>query len=651
MRTPAITLSRLPIRPVLVFPVIVVILVLLATAFRISGSSVGVYDYVIDDEPGDGLLSGQPRTVRSDEWAVNTPFVLSQTENGFASFDDNIGSGQDMAVVLDVPYADWSVIFRPQNLPFFVLPAEFAFALKWWSLAALLLLAVYFFVLLIYPKRYLMASLISAGFFLSPFIQWWYQSITLLPIAYSLIAVVIAYRLTISENLRAKLIYAGVLAYVLCCFVLIMYPAFQISAALVAAALFIAVVAGRDRFSWLWRRQNLLLYTGILLVVGLVVGSFILQHRDVISTIQSTVYPGARDVASGGFDPWMIALWPLSYLLLDGGPLTVFGNNQSEISGFLLFGLMALLLVALLYRGLSNFTRLEKLLITAIGAVGLLIAIRLFLPFGSELFALVGMNKVPLVRLILAIGLINLVATIIVAGRLSKPVTTTSWWRDRSIYAAPFIFLVSTFGVWLIDRHFVLDSVGYKETIAVALALSAITVTLTHGTYAVRMVGLGGIILISAATSALANPLYVGLPALDNPFNRVVSAIEKDDRRYWVSDDNPVLSSLLVSSGAEVVGGVNTYPQSWWQEEFPNQDDTFNRYAHIRFDFASRPDKPQLKLIQSDSFRVVLASCDPLVERLNIQYIVSDRTAQLDCFEPIRTVRSGQKVITVFERR
>lgn len=643
-------LPRLSVHPVFIFPAIVVILVLIATALRISGTSVGVYDYVLDDQPGDGLLVGQPRTVRSDEWAVNTPFVLSQIENGFASFDDNIGSGQNMTVVLDVPYADWSVLFRPQNIPFFVLPAEFAFALKWWSLAALLLISVYLFVLLIYPKKYLMASLISAGFFLSPFIQWWYQSITLLPIAYSLLTVVMAYRLTVSDNLRIKLTYAALLTYVLCCFVLVMYPAFQISAALVAAAIFLAVLAGREQFRMLWHRQNVLIYAGILLAVGLVVGAFILQNREVISAIQSTVYPGSRDVSSGGFDPWMIALWPLSYLLLDDGPLTVFGNNQSEVSGFLLFGLTSLLLVAL-SRGLASFTRLEKLLIAAIAVVGALVAARLFLPFGSELFALVGMNKVPLVRLVLAIGLINLVALIIVAGRESKSTTARSWWRDRSVYTAPIILLASVFGIWLIDRHFILTSVGFKEVVAVATLLSIVIIALIHSNRVVRTIGLGGIVLIGAATSALANPLYVGLPAMDNPFSRAVSAIEKDDQAYWASDDNPVLSSLLVSSGAEVIGGVNTYPQSWWQQEFPNQNDTYNRYAHIRFDFSVQSDKPELSLIQSDSFRVNLNSCDPLVNKLDIRYIVSDRTARLDCFEPIETVQSGQKTITIFERR
>lgn len=141
MRRQAFRRPSFRVRPVLAFPLVIFVLVFLATALRISGTSVGVYDYVLDDDPSDGLALGQPRTVRSDEWAVNTPFTLSQTQNGFSMYDDNIGTGQDMAVVLDVPYADWSAVFRPQNMPFFILPSEFAFALKWWSLAALLLLA------------------------------------------------------------------------------------------------------------------------------------------------------------------------------------------------------------------------------------------------------------------------------------------------------------------------------------------------------------------------------------------------------------------------------------------------------------------------------------------------------------------------------
>ena len=65
----------------------------------------------------------------------------------------NIGVGQDMSIVADAPYTDWSMLFRPHNLIFFLLPIGFAFAFKWWLLSAGLALSVYIFVLFLYPRK------------------------------------------------------------------------------------------------------------------------------------------------------------------------------------------------------------------------------------------------------------------------------------------------------------------------------------------------------------------------------------------------------------------------------------------------------------------------------------------------------------------
>ena len=168
------------------FPGLVISLLIGLSVMQLSGSSVGVYDSFFGRSTPD-LVNGQPRTVRSDEWMVTTPLTAAQQAEQFPTTNQDIGEGQDMSLVVDVPYADWSSLFKPQNWAFFWLPLDMAFAFKWWSLAALLLLAVYSFVLFFAPQRYLLAALISLAFLFSPFIQWWYQSITVLPIAYGLL--------------------------------------------------------------------------------------------------------------------------------------------------------------------------------------------------------------------------------------------------------------------------------------------------------------------------------------------------------------------------------------------------------------------------------------------------------------------------------
>lgn len=638
-------------KPVFFFPAVLLALLVLATLLRISGTSTGVYGYLMDSHPGQGFLEGQARTVRSDEWAVNTPFVVAQTKNNFQMNNKNIGTGQDMAVVLDVPYKDWSTAFRPQNLAFFILPVEFAFAFKWWLLAVLLLLAVYSFILQIYPSRYLLASLLSLAFFFSPFIQWWYQSITLLPIAYSLIAVSLAYNFIRTTSRRAFIAYGIALSYTLTCFALVMYPAFQIGAVLVALSLFIGILYGEKGIPSLWRKRNIAGYIGIIATVGILVGIFLLQHWSVITTIQNTVYPGARNVPSGGFNIWSQLMWPFSYLLLNGGPGTVFGNNQSEVSGFLLFGFSSMVLLFIVRSSLTQFSKLEKSLFATMGLLIVLLLIRLFVPIGSELFALVGLNKVPLIRLVLIIGILNIVCLAIVVARKDLPEKKISpWWRNKTLHVSPLILLVSCIGLWLVDRHFVIDSVGNKEIGLVALVFTIIMTLLLYNSSKVRLAGLAVVVAVSIFSTGSINPLYIGLSALNNPLTRAVEKIEKHDGAYWAADDDPTVSALLVSTGAEVVGGVNTYPQPVWKQTFPSESTITNRYAHIRLHFDKQSHPPTVSLVQSDSFSVSLSSCDELVNTLKIRYVVSSKSDALPCFRHIAIIHSGQKNLTIFEK-
>ena len=134
-------------RSVWLFPVLATIVLILLTVFKINGSSVGVYDYLLGGDYSSNAIVGEPRTVRSDEWVVNTPFIISQIQNNEPLLNKDIASGQDMSLVIDVPYKDWSILFRPQNLIFFTLPIEYAFAFKWWFLAWLLCMSVYLFLL------------------------------------------------------------------------------------------------------------------------------------------------------------------------------------------------------------------------------------------------------------------------------------------------------------------------------------------------------------------------------------------------------------------------------------------------------------------------------------------------------------------------
>jgi Na+/melibiose symporter-like transporter len=55
------------------FPIICTIIILLLTAFKISGSSIGVYNTILygSNHKDSSLVLNKPREIRSDEWVWN----------------------------------------------------------------------------------------------------------------------------------------------------------------------------------------------------------------------------------------------------------------------------------------------------------------------------------------------------------------------------------------------------------------------------------------------------------------------------------------------------------------------------------------------------------------------------------------------------
>src|SRR5438093_230927 len=102
-------------RSIWFFPVILLIPLVVATALQINGSSVRAYHQILYGKAVDqDLVANQPRPIRSDEWLVTTQQTIAQSKDNFSRINNHIGNGQDMSI-LDVPYKDWNIVFKPHN--------------------------------------------------------------------------------------------------------------------------------------------------------------------------------------------------------------------------------------------------------------------------------------------------------------------------------------------------------------------------------------------------------------------------------------------------------------------------------------------------------------------------------------------------------
>src|SRR2546428_9953599 len=112
------------IKSVWLFPVVLTFVLILLTTLGINGSSIGVYNtYFNGNNAKDPAhIRGNSRSLRSDEWIVQTQMSIAQSNNTFERHNPNIGNGQDMSIIIDAPYKEWSEAFKPHNWAFFILP-------------------------------------------------------------------------------------------------------------------------------------------------------------------------------------------------------------------------------------------------------------------------------------------------------------------------------------------------------------------------------------------------------------------------------------------------------------------------------------------------------------------------------------------------
>lgn len=647
-----------------IFPAVLTALLVVFTALSISGSSIGVYDSLLG-ETNHNLIGGTPRPIRSDEWLVNTPLTLSQKTNGYKVVNPAMGRGSDTSIVVDVPYKEWSILFKPQNLAFFVLPFSMAFAFKWWLLLYLLMLSVYVFVITTFPRRYLLAGLLAVFFGFSPYIQWWYQSITILPVAYMLLLVSLALRTLETGSLKKKTLGSATICYIGACFALLLYPPYQIMSALVGLVLFASIYLARYGLSFGALRKLLWLVVP-LLGSGLIFGAFLLSHKAAVSAELGSVYPGHRTVHAGGMSLLAFFSWPLSYLLLRENLPNIFGTNQSESSNFLLFGLCIapylfyyLLIVTRqkLSRGDEKLLRLSKYI--SVGAF-ILMAIflaRMFLPWGDLLYGLLGLGSILHDRLFLAIGVISCVLVAIAIELPSKSFNglKSLWsWPAAVMGGAWLIIFVLLFRA--IKLTYGLPGTGKFELVAVALFCSLMIALLCHQIKALRYLGLAGILAYALFVAAPVNPLYKGLGALqDSRLSRqIVHVSHSDPGAAWVVVNKVQLEQIPTVLGVKNFSGVYPYPQvTLWKNYFPGEASTYNRYAHVTFNVNDAQRQHYLGLVQQDTFSVNINSCDSFLSALNIKYLVEvdSPTAQshYKCYKPYASVPVQKNTILIYK--
>lgn len=566
-----------------IFELIIIGLSIVYIALCLTPSSYGLVlnMFGLNNE---GLLWGNPRAIRSDEWAVWTPYFQSLVNNDFSRFNMLSMYSEDFRGFSALPIHDWALVFKPLLWPFLVFSDAYAFSIH----HALIMLA--FIIgwkqlvdrLIPETQQYFISGFFSLLLFFSGFVQVWWT--TLGPIL-ALTPWLFIVTLWCEKITPVKVL---VFSYVAIAWLLShTYPPIIISCAYVALLLVLSFKRGLLNLSS---------------IIGLALGSVLalavvyVYLADAIQIMTETVYPGKR-VSQGGAVPWELWLSTLVPYINHSNYEPLFKLNICELGVVSsLLPMMAATFIS--YRSLPNADiKVIVFFIVTFAAMSLW----MLAPVPSLIGKVTLLDHIPGFRLVWALGLVlNFFA-------LYMLTTCNVIFSLRRL----FFYSLILFGFYAASCYYYDLPIGKKS------AWELISVLILFGAYWVakkkKINNFQKVAALLFAATAI-NFIYFGAfnpgqsakPIFELKNSPALSVLKEKQNAHpkgWlVATGYPgaVLQGLKLNAVAHVL----MMPKlSFFRELFPQMNETefnqvFNRYAHIHLSDELTPYSPQADVIR-----------------------------------------------------
>ncbi|WP_288451215.1 hypothetical protein [uncultured Microbacterium sp.] len=636
------------------FPLLMLVLTAVAAAAGVSGSSRPLlYEQLTGSSGSDaGVLFGNLRAIRSDEWVVQSGWIASQAVHGFSEINPSMYGGLDSAIYNDAPAWSWSMVFRPHAAAFLFLPLANAFAVWWWLPLAAALSSAYVFVVLLLPRAPFAAACLAVAAGLSPIVQWWYLPGNIWPIAFGfalLSAVIVASR---ARRKWPRFLAAGATGYIgVTTMMAIYFP--YIIAVLVPAAIctvgwivHVTVEAPRgERWAALRRTALPLVIAGFAASVVFLV--WLWEHRVAVSALLNTAYPGDRHTPSGSGDfgnliqlfsaPFQDALYTSSAFV---------SANQSEASTAIMISLfLCVPLVACIYVGWRVGRRIDAVAVAVVFAHALILAF-LYIPHLSRFTHLFLLDLTTANRARMAFVFLLVVTPVVLVTRLRRLDRPWSWSAALRLGGA---FGAVTLGIaallWVADPGALSASSWWVMSM---MLLAGAIVAFARARVAVGSIA---VLLVACLIGGGVNPLTRGFVTVAQ--TEAGSAVQRiraeDPGAQWVNVGGMVPMAVLFQSGVVGFGGVQNYPNTtMWNLIDPAHRFEFqwNRLAHVRWVPGSG--EPTVSNPAGDVAAVTFDSCSEFAQH-NVGYVLSDTALSQQCVQQVGTYAQGGVALWIYK--
>lgn len=632
--------------------VVMVILALLFVSLKLHQSSIGRWDQMYGHTKVDRWIDwGAPKGIRSDEWNVQTPWVLNQVQRGQAIRNPNIGGGES-AFIVSTPVSGWVKLAQPKFWGFSFLDLERGFS--WvWAYKLFGLLFSFFLLFLFLTRSQTLLSVAGTAWVLgSSFVQWWYSSH--LPEILIGFALGVTGALYLSRASRIGGIIFGALLFVYSIWTLLLhaYPAFIIPLAYLGFFVVFGVLWQDKSYTINCAREKrrwFVLFLSVTAVVCFVL-AWMFVARETIHLMTQTVYPGKRYDLGGAMPLERLWYGFFEAIRVSEGDFPLPPSNASEASSFLLlFPLLFLLIKPLDWLKAKN----RLLLVLMAYCVFLFAWMALPLPLSMrEIIASMGWSMTTSSRAELGLGIASILAVMVWVSQKASQNELRAGARlmwPRWVVALLASALVLVFGLRLheFDPSFFNFFRVVLATVLVALVIAALVYRFKWG--------LLGALLLFLAPSFTVNPIQSGLDSVMNKpiLNKAYSLGHGPEDRWAVIGDF-VFSQGLKARGLDVITGSNFSPNFELIRVLDQNDESkyvWNRYAHVVF--ASDPSavRPVFNLIGPDIYSIRLNVCgSDVLKVLGVRRLVYTNpvpNADLECLSLLTTENEGH--VSFFE--
>lgn len=612
---------------------------LFVMAFKLSGSSMTTLHGIVQNQHDDRkyhTILGYARSIRSDEWATSTTYILSQSkaENPFQYFSNVLrGTETDMFSVSNSPVLDILMLGRPFQIGFLLFGNDMGFSFYWYIRLVAMLLGSYELCLILTKrnKKVSLCGMLVITF--SAAVQWWYCMDTLI---WGQIVIVLIDKFMNTDKKRNKYLCALGLLISGLSYVFVFYPAWQLSFGYLFLAMVIwLLIKNIKHGNYKFTVHDVALVIVTLLCIALLLGRWYMLSKDTLAAEMSTDYPGERQEVGGG------ALNNYSYFYNIFFPKYEF-INPCEFSSMLSFFPIPMLL------GLVYVIRNKKDLhfwIPMLVVAGFL-SIWCVYGFPAWLANLTKMSMTTAGRASIPLGTACIYMLIHLIGNFEKEDKLLN--KKLTYVLAPLATLLIAYQAYSTIRYKdifpYLDK--FKMLVSSEIFLAAIYGILNINNEKIKNYTIYGLIAIALITGLTVNPIisttniYYTKPVAikmneiksqDPTAVWAVNDYDTEGNGGWHLNDYPVASGIKVLNSTAVYPNLEMFEELLGEEKAKETRTIYNRYAHINLQIVNSETNIELK--HADNIVLYLNYKD--LSKAGIKYILSVQDLKQQDFDEV----------------